>query len=124
MAMTRDEVVDGVAQRTWHQVAEQSKAPGSAQVPCDPEARGRAYQHAFHAAARTIDPHHRVHAGKLGMACADFTSHVALERGEAKPVLPLVSKDELHAGGAQATRTVIEQKRRYTQGTRRTRFIA
>jgi hypothetical protein len=45
---------------------------------------------------------------------ANLSAHVAVERGEAKRMLPLVPKDELHRCPAEAARAVVQQERRLT----------
>lgn len=110
--MAGDEIVDGVTDGTRHEASEQRQMPRATHVASDPQTGVRSHQHALVGGAWVLNPDHRVDVRHIGVARADLAAGLAVERGKAKPLLPLVTKDELHAGRAEAARAVVQQKRR------------
>ncbi len=107
--MAGNEVVHGVPERTRYEAGDLHEPPPAAQVPRDPEACRRSSPYALIAGTCLFHPDHRVGAVEPGMAIADLAADIALERGKAQCVLPLVLENELHAGGTETARAVVQE---------------
>lgn len=107
--MAGDEVVYGVTNWPRNDPRDDSQPPETAHVTRDPEAGVGTDRDLLFAAARMLDPDHRLHVRDAGMTRANLPARVAVERGEAKRMLPLVPEDELHRGGAEAAGAVVQQ---------------
>jgi len=113
VAMARDEIVYGVADRPRDEVADCREAPHAAHVPCDAQTCGRADEQGT-VTRWLLDPDHGIDTGQLGMPRAEPRADVAVERRELQRVRALVAQDELDAGRAKPARAVVEEQRPIT----------
>lgn len=112
--MTRDEVVNGIAEKARHDASDGGETPRSAEIAGNPQACVRADEQVLSSFIGMLDPDHRVDRLQLRMALSYSPPGVAVERREAQSVLTLVAKNELDAGGTEPTGSVVEEKRRAT----------
>jgi hypothetical protein len=112
VAVSCHKVVNGISKDAWDNSHQGHESPRTTQITSDAQSCSRADEGPLCIVlARRLDPDHGVHVAKVRMAPHDSATEGTINRSEAKNALAIPSKDELHAFGAEAARTVIEEYR-------------
>ena len=112
MAMAGDEIVRGITQAAGQDGGKTRQVEPPPEVGRDSERRVGAQQHTFGVAGNgRFHPRHRVGLRQLGMPGPHLRAEDALERSEAERPAPVVPQYELHAVGAEAAGSIVQEYR-------------